>query len=343
MKYYLGEFYKFKIFILISVLLGAITSFTVTNLVGEELEVTYKDSFKVLMLNRETSLSYFLINSSKRSDIYKIDLTIKPKSNNPYIIPTFTSILFSKEQINSLSKLIKMNEITLANSLNIFYRYPSTQSFGNRLDPYNIYQDSNSVVQIIFTNNFPGESVGIVVNEIKVILDKLGLEDSDYYFDNEEIIKQNSLESPEKFRTQLNSLDLSRSDFREEFNQYFNEKQFMNRKEKYSGTFQIEFRPAGSANFIFLGSDSQELADFKSYTMDFMVKVLDLIPSSNLQLNYFLLVEGEVKTETLQTDRRILEHIALGGLIGLFASLIIVYGNILRKDIRKEIKKANSR
>ena len=343
MKYYLSEFYKFKILIVISVLLGSITTSTVTNLVGEEIKVTFKDSFKVSMLNRESSLSYFLIKASESSDVYKIDLIIKPKSNNPYIIPTFTSILFSNEQINNLSKLSKINEIILANSLNVFYKYPSTQSFGHRLDQYNIYQDTNSTVQIILTNNFSDESVGIVVNKIKVILDELGLDNSDYYFDNEEFIKRNSLGSSEKFKAQVNQLNLSRSNLSDTFNQYLNEKQFKIRSEKYSGTFEIDYATYGFADFNFSGDDRQELTDFKSYTLDFMTKVIDLNPTSNSELNHFFFVDGEVKTETSQSDKRILEHVVLGGLIGLFMSLTIIYGNILRKDIRKEIKKSKRR
>lgn len=342
MKYYLSEFYKFKILIVISVLLGSITTSTVTNLVGEKKE-TFKDSFKVIMLNRESSLSYFLIKASESSDVYKIDLTIKPKGNNPYIIPMFTSILFSKEQINNLSKLSKINGIMLANDLHVFYKYPSSKSLGNRLDQYNINQDFYFTVQIIFTNNFSDESIGIVVNKIKVILDKLGLDNSDYYFDNEELIKQNSLGSSEKFKAQVKQLDLSRSNLSDIFNQYLDKKQFKIRLEKYSGTFEIDYVPYGFAEFNFSGDDRQELTDFKSYMLDFMTKVIDLIPTSNTELNYLLFVDGEVKTETSQSDKGILEYIVLGGLIGLFMSLTIIYGNILRKDIRKEIKKSKRR
>jgi hypothetical protein len=315
----------------------------VTNVVGEEIEVTFRDSFKVLLLNHDSSLSYFQINASEKSDIFKIDLIIKPKSNNPYVIPTFNSILFSKEQLNNLSNIVKMNEVTLGKSLNVFYKYPPKLSLESQLHQFNINQEGSSGVQIIFTNDFTEETVGIVINEIKVILERLGLDDSDYYFDNKELIKQNSLESPEKFKARLNEFDLARNDLRPEFNQYFNDKQFINRKEKYSGTFEIEFGPASIVNFNFLGSNRQELTDFKSYTIDFMMKVLDFLPSSNLHLNSFLLVDGEVKTETLQSDRKILEHIVLGGLIGLFFSMIIIYGNVLRKDVRQELKKSKSR
>jgi hypothetical protein len=55
-------------------------------------------------------------------------------------------------------------------------------------------------------------------------------------------------------------------------------------------------------------------------------------------VNYFLVFDGEIKTEKLQSDNRLSVHILLGGLAGLSFSLIIVYVNILRKDIRKELE-----
>jgi hypothetical protein len=97
MKYYLSEFYKFKILIAISIILGAIAIPTVLSNFLKEVP-SFKDSFKIITLNHETSLKYFLISTSLNSDTYTIELIIKPGSNNPnVVIPTFTTLFLSDE------------------------------------------------------------------------------------------------------------------------------------------------------------------------------------------------------------------------------------------------------
>jgi hypothetical protein len=122
-----------------------------------------------------------------------------------------------------------------------------------------------------------------------------------------------------------------------------NEKQFKDRLEKFSGTVESKFFTDGSLVYNLSGSDGQELADFKLYMMDFLKKYLNSLPSESLYLNYFLVNDSEPKTETLQSENRIFEHIVLGGLIGLFLSMIIIYGNALQKEVRKELKKSKRR
>jgi hypothetical protein len=187
MKYYLSEFYKFKIPIAISIILGAIVVPTVLN---NFLKPPFKDSFKVIMLNHETSLNYFLISNSLDSDIYTTELIIKPEASNPYAISTFTTLFFSDQQIKTLSKSIEVDELKLQKDINFFYRYPSHQEF-------------IPVLQLILTGNLPEEDIKVILKEVKVMLFKLGLDESDYYFDNENLIEQGELGSLKNFQAQV--------------------------------------------------------------------------------------------------------------------------------------------
>lgn len=329
MKYYLSEFHKFKRLIAISIILGAIAIPTVLSNFLEEAQ-SFKDSFKIVILNQETSLEYFLISDSLNSDIYTAELVIKPKSNNPYVIPTFTKIFFSDEQIKIFSKLIKEDELKLQKNISFFYKYSSNQGF-------------ESVLQLILSGNLSEGDIKLILNEVKVILLKLGLGESDYYFDNENSIKRGALGSLEKFEAQVKQSDLqSEFDFSKKIDQLLNEKQFQRRLGKFSGTVESNFVTDGSLEYNLLGSDRQELIDFKIYMVDFLRNYLNLLPSKSLDLNYFL-VTGDLKIETLQSDNRIFEHVVLGGLIGLFFSMIIIYANVLRKDVRQELKKSKRR
>ena len=101
----MSEFYKFKILIAISIILGSIAIPTLLNNFLKEAP-TFKDSFKVMILNHETSLKYFLISNSLNSDIYTTELIIRPISNNQYVIPILTNTFFSNEQLKITSKLI---------------------------------------------------------------------------------------------------------------------------------------------------------------------------------------------------------------------------------------------
>jgi hypothetical protein len=174
----------------------------------------------------------------------------------------------------------------------------------------------------------------------------LGLDEFDYYFDNEKLIERGALGGLKKFEAQVQLSDsLLRSDLSAEINQFLNQMQFQNRLEKLRGTVEPNFQYAGVAEFNLSGSNRQELRDFKSYMIDFLTKSLNSAPTKNLELKTFMIVDGEIETETetLQSDNRIFIFIVLGGLIGLFFSLIIIYGNILRKDISKELKKSKRR
>ena len=324
------EIYKFKILIAISIILGALAIPTLLNYFLKEVP-TFKDSFKIMILNHETSLKYFLISNSLNSDIYTTELIIRPRSNNQYVIPMLTTIFFSNEQLKIISKLINEDETKLQKDINFFYKYPSSQP-------------TLPVVQLIFSGNLSERDSNLIVNEIKVLLLKLGLEESDYYFVNEESIEQGALGSLEKFEVQLQQSDLqSGFDFSEKTNHFLNEKQFQDRLEKFSGTVESNIVTDGSLVYNLSGTDGQELADFKLYMMDFLKKYLNSLPSKSLNLNYFLVTESEIKTETLQSDNRIFEHTVLGGLIGLFLSMIIIYVNALQKEVRKELKKSKRR
>ena len=324
------EIYKFKILIAISIILGALAIPTLLNYFLKEVP-TFKDSFKIMILNHETSLKYFLISNSLNSDIYTTELIIRPRSNNQYVIPMLTTIFFSNEQLKIISKLINEDETKLQKDINFFYKYPSSQP-------------TLPVVQLILSGNLSERDSNLIVNEIKVLLLKLGLEESDYYFVNEDSIEQGALGSLEKFEVQLQQSDLqSGFDFSEKTNHFLNEKQFQDRLEKFSGTVESNTVTDGSLVYNLSGSDGQELADFKMYMMDFLKKYLNSLPSKSLNLNYFLVTESETKTETLQSDNRIFEHTVLGGLIGLFLSMIIIYVNALQKEVRKELKKSKRR
>ena len=324
------EIYKFKILIAISIILGALAIPTLLNNFLKEVP-TFKDSFKIMILNHETSLKYFLISNSLNSDIYTTELIIRPRSNNQYVIPMLTTTFFSNEQLKIISKLINEDETKLQKDINFFYKYPSSKP-------------TLPVVQLILSGNLSERDSNLIVNEIKVLLLKLGLEESDYYFVNEDSIEQGALGSLEKFEVQLQQSDLqSGFDFSEKTNHFLNEKQFQDRLEKFSGTVESNIVTDGSLVYNLSGSDGQELADFKMYMMDFLKKYLNSLPSKSLNLNYFLVTESEIKTETLQSDNRIFEHTVLGGLIGLFLSMIIIYVNALQKEVRKELKKSKRR
>ena len=99
------EIYKFKVLIAISIILGALAIPTLLNNFLKEAP-TFKDSFKIMILNHETSLKYFLISNSLNSDIYTTELIIRPRSNNQYVIPMLTTIFFSNEQLKIISKLM---------------------------------------------------------------------------------------------------------------------------------------------------------------------------------------------------------------------------------------------
>jgi hypothetical protein len=330
MKHYLSEFYKFKILIAISIILGAIAIPSVlSNLLKDA--PSFKNSFKIITLNHETSLEYFLISTSLNSDIYTIELIIKPEYHNPYVIPTFGTLFFSDEQMKILSKLIKEDELQLQKDINFFYKYPNSQT-------------ELPVVQLILSGNLSEGDFNLIVNEVKVLLLNLGLGESDYFFANEDLIEQGSLGSLEKFEVQVQQSDLqSEFDFSEMTNKLVNEKQFQDRLEKFSGTVESKFFTDGSLVYNLSGSDGQELADFKLYMMDFLKKYLNPLPSKSLYLNYFLVADNDFKTETLQSDNGKFEHIVLGGLIGLFLSMIIIYVNALLKEVRKELKKSKRR
>ena len=324
------EIYKFKILIAISIILGALAIPTLLNNFLKEVP-TFKDSFRIMILNHETSLKYFLISNSLNSDIYTTELIIRPKSNNKYVIPMLTTTFFSNEQLKIISKLINEDESKLQKDINFFYKYPSSQP-------------TLPVVQLILSGNLSEGDSNLIVNEVKVLLLKLGLEESDYYFVNEDLIEQGALGSLEKFEVQLQQSDLqSGFDFSEKTNHFLNEKQFQDRLEKFSGTVESNIVTDGSLVYNLSGTDGQELADFKLYMMDFLKKYLNSLPSKSLNLNYFLVTESEIKTETLQSDNRIFEHTVLGGLIGLFLSMIIIYVNALQKEVRKELKKSKRR
>jgi hypothetical protein len=339
MKYYLSELYKFKILIAISIILGAIVIPTVLNNFLKEAP-SFKESFKIISLNHESSLKYFLISTSSNSDIYTIELIIKPKSYNPYIIPTFGTLFFSDEQMKILSKLIKEDELKLQKDINFFYKYPNSQT-------------DLPVVQLILSGNLSEGDFNLIVNEVKVLLLNLGLGESDYFFANEDLIEQGSLGSLEKFEVQVQQSDLqSGFDFSEMKNKLVNEKQFQDRLEKFSGTVESNFVKDGTLVYKLSGSIRQELTDFKLYMMDFLKKYLNPLPSKSLYLNYFLVTDNDYKflvtdndykTETLQSDNGKFEHIVLGGLIGFFLSMIIIYINALLKEVRKELKKSKRR
>lgn len=326
MKYYLSEFYKFKILIAISIILGAIA---IPSVLSNFLkEAPFKNSFKIITLNHETSLEYFLISTSLNSDIYTIELIIKPESNNPYVIPTFVTLFFSDEQMKILSKLIKKDELKLQKDINFFYKYPNSQT--------NLPQTNLPVVQLILSGNLSEGDFNLIVNEVKVLLLKLGLGESDYYFVNEDLIEQGALGSLKKFEVQVQQSDLqSEFYFSEMTNKLVNEKQFQDRLERFSGTVESNFVKDRTLVYNLSGSNRQELTDFKLYMMDFLKKYLNQLPSKSLYLNYFLVYDI---TETLQSDNGKDEHIVLGGLIGLFLSMIIIYVNALLKEVRKELK-----
>ena len=280
-----------------------------------------------MILNHETSLKYFLISNSLNSDIYTTELIIRPRSNNEYVIPMLTTTFFSNEQLKIISNLINEDESKLQKDINFFYKYPSSQP-------------TLPVVQLILSGNLSEGDSNLIVNEVKVLLLKLGLEESDYYFVNEDSIEQGALGSLEKFEVQLQQSDLqSGFNFSEKTNHLLNEKQFQDRLEKFSGTVESNIVTDGSLVYNLSGSDGQELAGFKMYMMDFLKKYLNSLPSKSLNLNYFLVTENE----TLQSDNRIFEQTVLGGLIGLFLSMIIIYVNALQKEVRKELKKSKRR
>jgi hypothetical protein len=340
MKYYLSEFYKFKILIAISIILGAIAIPTVLSNFLKEVP-SFKDSFKIITLNHETSLKYFLISTSLNSDTYTIELIIKPGSNNPnVVIPTFTTLFLSDEQMKILSKLIKKDELKLQKDINFFYKYPTNRG-------------SVSVLQLILSGNLSEGDFNLIVNEVKFLLLKLGLDESDYYFDNKNLIERGALGSLEKFEAQVQQSDLqSKFDFSEMTNKLVSEKQFQDRLVKFSGTVESNFVTDVTLVYNLSGSNRQELTDFKLYMMDFLKKYLNPLPSKSLYLNYFLVTDNDFKflvtdndfkTETLQSDNGKFEHIVLGGLIGLFLSMIIIYVNALLKEVRKELKKSKRR
>jgi len=324
MKYYLSEFYKFKIPIAISIILGAIVVPTVLN---NFLKLPFKDSFKVIMLNHETSLNYFLISNSLDSDIYTIELIIKPEANNPNLTSTLTTLFFSDLQMKNLSKSIEVDELKLQKDINFFYRYPSNQEF-------------IPVLQLILTGNLPEEDIKVILKEVKVLLFKLGLDESDYYFDNENLIEQGELGSLKNFQAQVQQSFLEKElQFSAKPNEILKERQFQDKLEKFRGTVDSNsVGTNGNTIYNLSGRDRQELTDFKLYMMDYLTDSLNLLSSKSLMFNYFLVLDGEVKIDKLQSDNRLSVHILLGGLAGLFFSLIIVYGNILRKDIRKELE-----
>jgi hypothetical protein len=239
-----------------------------------------------------------------------------------------------------LSKLIKEDELKLQKDINFFYKYSNSQT-------------DLPVVQLILSGNSSEGDFNLIVNEVKVLLLNLGLGESDYFFANEDLIEQGSLGSLEKFEVQVQQSDLqSGFDFSKMKNKLVNEKQFQDRLEKFSGTVESNFVNDGTLVYKLSGSIRQELTDFKLYMMDFLKKYLNPLPSKSLYLNYFLVTDNDYKflvtdndykTETLQSDNGKFEHIVLGGLIGLFLSMIIIFINALLKEVRKELKKSKRR
>jgi hypothetical protein len=230
-----------------------------------------------------------------------------------------------------LSKLIKEDELKLQKDINFFYKYPNSQT-------------NLPIVQLILSGNLSEGDFNLIVNEVKVLLLNLGLGESDYFFANEDLIEQGSLGSLEKFEVQVQQSDLqSGFDFSKMKNKLVNEKQFQDRLEKFSGTVESNFVNDGTLVYKLSGSIRQELTDFKLYMMDFLKKYLNPLPSKSLYLNYFLVTDNDYKTETLQSDNGKFEHIVLGGLIGLFLSMIIIFINALLKEVRKELKKSKRR
>ena len=326
----MSEFYKFKILIAISIILWAIAIPTLLNNFLKEAPA-FKDSFKIMVLNHETSLKYFLISNSLNSNIYTTELIIRPRSNNPYIIPMLTKLFFTNDQLKIVSKLINEDESKLQKDINFFYKYSMNET-------------TLPIVQLILSGNLSEGDFNLIVNEVKVMLLKLGVEESEYYFVKKDLIKQGALGSLEKFEAQVQQSDLqSGFDPSVKTNHLLNEKQFQNRLEKFSGTVESNFVTDGSLVYNLSGSDRQELADFKLYMMDFLKKDLNSLQSKSLNLNSFLVTESDPKTETSKSDYRMLEHIVLGGLIGLFLSMIIIYVNALLKEVRKELKKSKTR
>jgi hypothetical protein len=325
MKYYLTEFYKFKILIAISIILGSIVVPTVLNNFLKEAP-SFKESFKVMMLNHETSLKYFLISNSLDSDVYTTELILSPKNSSPNIISTFTNLFLSDQQMKILSNSIKVDELELQKNINFFYRYPG-------------YQDTPQVLQLILTDNLPEGDIELILNEAKVLLLKLGLDESDYYFDNENLIERGALGSLKKFQLPVKQSFLPQElEFSARPIKVLEELQFQDKLKNFSGTVDSDFIASGITIYNLSGSDRQELTDFKLYMMDYLMDSLNFFPSKSLKVNYFIVFDGEIKTEKLQSDNRLSVHILLGGLAGLSFSLIIVYVNILRKDIRKELE-----
>jgi hypothetical protein len=279
------------------------------------------------MLNHETSLNYFLISNSLDSDIYTTELIIKPEASNSYVLPTFTTLFFSDQQMKILSKSIEVDELKLQKDINFFYRYPRNQE----LIP---------VLQLILTGNLPEEDIKVILKEVKVILFKLGLDESDYYFDNENLIEQGELGSLKNFQAQVQqSFSANELQFSAKPNEILKERQFQDKLDKFRGTVDSNFVGTnGNTIFNLSGRDRQELTDFKLYMMDYLADYLNLLSSKSLMFNYFLVLDGDVKIDKLQSDNSLPVHILLGGLAGLSFSSIIVYVNILRKDIRKELE-----
>jgi hypothetical protein len=252
---------------------------------------------------------------------------MKPEAVNPYTISTFTTLFFSGQQMKTLSKSIEVDELKLQKDINFFYRYPS-------------HQELIPVLQLILTGNLPEEDIKVILKEVKVILFKLGLDESDYYFDNENLIEQGELGSLKNFQAQVQqSFSDKELQFSAKQNEILKESQFQDKLEKFRGTVDSNFVGTnGNTIYNLSGRDKQELTDFKLYMMDYLTDSLNFFPSKSLKVNYFLVFDGEIKTEKLQSDNRLSVHILLGGLAGLSFSLIIVYVNILRKDIRIELE-----
>ena len=139
--------------------LGAIVIPTMLNNFMK-VEPPAKDSFKILLLNPATSLKYFLTSNSVDSDIYTIDIIIKPENSNPTIIPMFKDIFVSDEQMNILSKLTKIDKLKLQKSINIFYKYPITQG--------TLPLAHSPILQIILTGNLLERDIKLIINEVKL-------------------------------------------------------------------------------------------------------------------------------------------------------------------------------
>ena len=344
MKYFLTEFYKFKILIVISIAIGAIALPPALNYFEKSQSIS--DSFELVMLNRSSSIEYFIINANLKSNVLVQDLVIKPKNNTLNLVPLFVDIFLSDDNLKKVSNSsgIKVSELKM--NLNIWYKFPSDKVIGNPLEQFYNSEESSPVLKIVLTDDLAKDSGLLVLNEISLALNKLGLYDSDFYFENNILHERGELGDLKNFQAPfINKYKQNGSNLGPIITQILGQEQFKNKLNEFSGVMTTEFNIDGRAKFNFLRSDRQEITDIISFLSIELVKALELFQTRKLNLNLFIVVDDddEYKTEASQSDNPIFESIFLGGLIGLFLSSIIIYGNILRKDISEELKKSKKR